>query len=275
MDLKQIIPAIILISIALVTLTIPAASACDPTKENCSVTPTATQSATPGTFISSAPLTGTVQTNGIELSKSSNSAETILSLACLLPDSEILSNALGIAEVCPVAPVQVRAVKVAPTPAPTKVAAVVQPKGDSPQAAMTITDNWQTLGPGGVHWYKIDNGNNFFLDVWLDAHGQSGITFALFAPEQINGLNVNTQPKGRGAPVKADPSHDLWWKGSYATGVWHVLVRNYNSTPVQYKIGSKQATTDRKCVSYWEWLPTGQHVLWTDCGMYTDTSKQP
>lgn len=268
----------ILIVVVLAALTIPVGAQCDPTKENCFTVPTATNSATPGAVAASAPATGTGTTNPTDLSQSNSvaSPDNSLPLSCLLPDSDVAFNALGIAANCPIPPVQVRAVKAVPTPVPTKVAAVpVQPKGDSPQAAKTITDDWQTIEAGGVQWYKIDNGNNFYLDVWLDANRQSGISFALYAPEQINGLNVDTPPKGRGAPVKADPSHDQWWKGSYATGVWHILVRNYNQTTVQYKIGTKQSSADRRCVSYWEYLPTGGYVLWTDCGLYQDTSKLP
>jgi len=138
---------------------------------------------------------------------------------------------------------------------------------------MTISDALLTLDAGGVHWFRIDNGPNFYLDVWLDTSGRTGLTLSLYAPEQANALSVDLTPKGRGAPAKNDPTHDLLWKGSYATGVWYALVRNYNNYPVQYKIGSSQSTTTRNCVSYWEYLPTGQYVLWTDCGHYQNTNK--
>ena len=129
------------------------------------------------------------------------------------------------------------------------------------------------IDPGSVHWYKIDNGKNFYLDVYIDANGASDITLAMFSPEQTNALSVDLPPKGRGGIVKNEP-HDLIWKGSYATGVWYALVRNYGTMPIQYKIGTAQSSSDRNCVSYPETLPTGQHVIWTDCGHYTDTSKK-
>ncbi len=169
----------------------------------------------------------------------------------------------------------VRAVAPIPT-SPTKPAATraPTPKGDSPHSPLSVEDKWQTLGPHQVHWYKIDNGQNYYLDLWLDANGRGNVTLSVFAPEQINELSVGTKPKGTGAPAKNEPTHDLYWSGYRATGIWHALVINHNDVPVQYKVGSKQSTTDRKCVSYWEWLPTGLYVLWTDCGLYTDVNKR-
>ncbi|MBI5035542.1 MAG: hypothetical protein HZB51_33880 [Chloroflexi bacterium] len=196
-------------------------------------------------------------------------------LACLLPDGNNASNALGVSQLCPALPLLIRTVKAPPppTPAPKVVVAptAVQPKGDSPASAKTVTDAFQVIEPGGVHWYKIDNGRNFYLDVYIDANGASGITLALYSPEQTNALAVDLPPKGRGGPVKNQP-HDLLWKGSYATGVWHALVRNYNSAPVQYKIGIAQTASDRNCVTYWERV-SGTMTLWTDCGLYQDVDN--
>jgi hypothetical protein len=273
MSVKLISILLFFLAISLLFAAAPAA-ACDPVKGDllgCPATPSAVSSGALGQGAASAPSPGTAKTIGVE------SNATAFSLPCLLPDGDESSNALGVAGSCTSIPVQVRAVKVLPTPVPTKVsvaAAAPQPKGDSPFTAMPVTGATYTLEPGRVHWYKIDNGNNFFLNVWLEAGGRGGITLALYAPEQANGLSVDTQPKGRGAPVKNEPTVDLLWKGSYATGVWHALVRNYDPFPVQYKLGTQQSTTERNCISYWEWLPTGAYVLWTDCGHYTDTSKK-
>ncbi len=220
--------------------------------------------------------------NGLTTSNGStnlaNIADPSLPLECLLPEGESSMNALGVASQCTWTPVQLRAVKVLPTPPTVKAnvptPARVQPKGDSPFSAMTMTDQWQTIEAGARQWYKIDNGNNFYLDVWLDAYGRGNLTLAMYAPEQTNHLSPDLPPKGRGGPVKNEPTHDLYWSGAYATGTWYALVTNYNTVPVQYRIGTKQSSTDRNCVSYWEFLPTGQYVLWTDCGHYTDTSKK-
>ncbi len=163
-------------------------------------------------------------------------------------------------------------VRPAPTPPPPPppivlaVAALARvSRGTSPFDAMEVQDTWRNLDAGASEWYKIDNGNNFYLSVWLDAKGISGVTLSAFAPEQANGLSASTPPKGRGAPVKYDPSHDQFWLGAQARGVWHILVTNTNTFPVQYKIGDKQSTEERNCISYWETLPTGQYVYWTAC----------
>lgn len=254
------------------------------------ITPTATTipTSTPTTTPSPTPTATSIPTSTPTPTSTATVRPTTIAsliesqaLPCLLPDGNQPSNALGISLNCTVIPVQVRAVKAVPTPAPVavvpakpNVAATATPKGDAPSSAMAVTGEWVTLAAGAVHWYKIDNGNNFFLDLWLDANGKSDITLAVYAPEQANALSVNLPPKGRGTPNKSDPTHDLYWKGSSANGTWYALVRNYNTVPVQYRLGIQQSTTDRNCVSYWERLPTGEYVYWTDCGHYTDTSKK-
>lgn len=251
------------------------ALACDPDTGDtldCSFVPMGSPTSTAESASNASNLSGDKQVaasvNGSFTASNGNAAS--LPLSCLLPDDTGLSNALGIPDICPAAPVRVSTIKVAPTPVPAPKVAIAavppSPKGDSPASAKTISDVLQTLEPGGVHWYKIDNGKNFYLDVWLDANGQSGITFAMYSPEQTNGLAVDTIPKGRGGPAKNQP-HDLLWKGSFATGVWYALVRNYNPTPIQYKLGIQQSTTDRNCVGFWEFVDGGP-IWWVDCGHY-------
>lgn len=266
MNLLKIFPMVLLFLVALLLpTTIPSAVACNADGTNCPATPTAVRPSVPATSVGSLPITGTVSAN-----VTSPLAAPALPLACLLPTGDEISNALGVSDTCSSVPVQVRMVKAVATPAPTARAVAVAPplpKGDSPATARPITDESHTIEAGGIIWHKIDNKSNFFLDIWLDASGRGGITFAVFAPEQTNGLSVDTQPKGRGATAKNDP-RDLIWKGANAMGVWHVLVRNHNPFPVQYKLGTMQSTTERNCVGFWEWLPTGQYVWWVDCGMY-------
>ncbi|MCI0477819.1 MAG: hypothetical protein L0Y55_16375 [Anaerolineales bacterium] len=190
---------------------------------------------------------------------------------CFLPDGSLATNALGIGEDCPPPFLPPRAVK---TPAPAiaatasvtaTVVAKATPKGDSPHSARTMNGEWETIPSGGQVWYRINNENNFYLDLWMDTYGRPGVVFSVYSPEQINNLSVNTAPKGRSSTAKSDPSHDWWWKGAQANGIWHVLVLNTTSTPMQYRIHYKQNTEDRVCKSYWEWLSTGQYVYWTAC----------
>ncbi len=312
MNVKQIMPLVLIFAIGLLFVSTLPASACDPDKGDytgCPETPsptattiftilptftvtptitiTATFTATP-IFVATSTSTPTMTPTATATQPPGTATPTLtatptkspfiallesLPLACLLPDSDTPSNALGVADKCPVVPIQLFVAKVAP-PTPVAVAKAVvtptpvRPKGDSPQSARPISQDWETVGPNGVVWYRIDNGNNYFLEFWLDANGTRNITFSIFSPEQANDLSVATKPKGVGAFDKYS-GHDLFWKGYRATGSWYALVRNFNDFPVQYKVGIRESTTERNCWGYWEWLPTGEYVYWIDCGNYT------
>ena len=199
------------------------------------------------------------------------STDFVITPSCYLPDGSSPTNALGIGETCPPPFLPPRVVKTVapPTLAPTLAATAsitkTQPKGDSPNAARTMSGEWEIIDAKASIWYRIDNGNNFYLDVWMDTYGRPGVTFAVYSPEQLNNLSATTAPKGRSAAIKTDTTHDWWWKGAQAVGIWHVLVTNTTLTPMQYRISNKQSTEQRNCRSYWEYLPTGQYVYWTAC----------
>jgi hypothetical protein len=201
----------------------------------------------------------------------SGASDYTSNLGCFLPDGANTTNALGIGEACPLPFLPPRAVKAVVTPIPAPALAVTttitrtQLKGDTPHTARTMTGEWETIDPRANIWYQIDNKNNFYLDIWMDTYGKPGVTFSVYSPEQSNNLSAATSPKGRNSTVKSDPTHDWWWRGAQATGIWHVMVTNITATPMQYRIGNKQSTEDRNCRSYWEFLPTGQYVLWTAC----------
>lgn len=189
---------------------------------------------------------------------------------CFLPDGSLATNVLGIGEDCPPPFLPPRAIKTTTPPPPAAaaiatpiVSAKATPKGDSPFTARVMTGEWETIPAGGQVWYRIDNQNNFYLDIWMDTYGRPGVVFSVYAPQQTNALSASTPPKGRSAPSKE--GHDWGWKGAQANGIWHVLVQNTTNTPMPYRIDYKQSTEDRVCRSYWEWLPTGQYVYWTAC----------
>ena len=196
------------------------------------------------------------------------SSDYVITPGCYLPDGASPTNALGVGETCPPPFLPPRATKV-PAAIPTLTASTVitktQPKGDSPYTARTMTGEWETIAPGEQIWYRINNENNFYLDVWMDTYGRPGVSFAVYSPEQTNNLSAATAPKGRSAAIKTDTTHDWWWKGAQATGIWHVLVTNTTTTPMQYRIDYRQSTEQRNCRSYWEYLPTGAYVYWTAC----------
>ncbi len=145
------------------------------------------------------------------------------------------------------------------------VAIAYAPQGGSPNDGLAPNDTWLRLDANSSIWYKIDNGDNFYLDLWLDAYGKSGVTLSVFSPEQANGLSVDTMPKGRGAPSKSDLSHDIFWSGAQARGTWYALVKNYNPFPVDYKLGNKQWTEVRNCRSYPEYINGVFVPSWTAC----------
>jgi hypothetical protein len=197
-----------------------------------------------------------------------SSADYSTNLGCFLPDGSSATNALGISETCPPPFLPPRATRV-PNSVPTLTASTVitktQPKGDSPYAARTMTGEWETIGPGQQIWYRVNNENNFYLDVWMDTYGRPGVSFAVYSPAQMNNLTAATAPKGRSAAIKTDTTHDWWWKGAQAMGIWHVLVTNTSTTPMQYRIDYKQSTEERNCWSYWEAIGSNPHVYWTAC----------
>ena len=150
-------------------------------------------------------------------------------------------------------------------PTQTMVVARVQPRGDLPAMVREMTGNWETIPPGGQVWYRVNNENNPYLDIWMDTYGRPGVTFAVYSTEQMNAWIPATPPKGRSAENRSDPSHDWCWKGAQAMRIWHVLVTNTTTTLMQYRIDYKQSTEQRNCRSYWEYLPTGAYVYWTAC----------
>ncbi len=149
---------------------------------------------------------------------------------------------------------------------PTATATNVR-RGDSPYSAWDVTENWQTLDANSIIWYKIGEETSYplHLSIWLDAYGRGGTEFSVFSPEQTNALDVATTPKGRGSPDKSS-GHDLIWTGgSPRGGVWYILVKNNNPSPVQYNLNSSYTVTDRKnCIQYWEYIGTA-YTFWTRC----------
>lgn len=151
----------------------------------------------------------------------------------------------------------------------TPTTTVVAKKGGSPYDAIDITGVWDTIAPNKQVWFKTGVQTAYPLRgiIALDAYGKKGIDFAVFSPEQAGDLNVLTTPKGRGAYDRAIPTHDLIWNGgSPKSGVWYVLLTNSNPVPVDYKLISTFSATEHKnCFQYWEYLPSGAYILWTEC----------
>lgn len=149
---------------------------------------------------------------------------------------------------------------------------VNSPRGTSPNDAMPVPDAWQDMGPGGSIWYKIPYSENFrVLDFWLETNLPDVASFSIYSPDQTEGLSPATRPVGRGTHSKSDPDNVIRWKASYAKpGIWYIYLFNNTEKPISFKLNNNQQSTPvKKCISYWEYLPSGQYVLWTDCGFYT------
>jgi hypothetical protein len=111
-----------------------------------------------------------------------------------------------------------------------------QPRGDSPATAIEPTGTWQFIGPYTSVWYKM-NDAGLQLEIWLDAYGQSGLSMAIYAPDQ---KDLYGKPIGRGTFSRFQP-HDLFWTGrSSARGTWYALVTNNTPVAISYSVNYKR-----------------------------------
>jgi hypothetical protein len=163
----------------------------------------------------------------------------------------------------------------APTPTAVRVAVVSTPvpainpnSGGSPQDALPINNTWQIVNANQVKWYRIDNGKNFYLTVYVDTKDKKTIRMSAYAPDQAGELSLSTQPKGWADPWKESTAHDYVQNIKHGEGVWHFVVHNNNPFPVEHRLSTTGAGDDRTCKSFWEVDVYGRNVYWTDCGMY-------
>ena len=145
----------------------------------------------------------------------------------------------------------------APPIAPAPV--VTAPNGDSPTNAMIPDGRSRTIAPGASAWYKIGSGGEH-IEAFLDANPLSGIALYVYAPGNLS------DPIGQGSLQKS--TGRLVWAGGHwrSEGAWLARVANNNPMAVQYTLTSSgQAMGNKSCYSYWENLPTGQRIYWTEC----------
>ncbi len=264
MQIKRIFCFLILCALGVFASNALPVSACEPQGENLAnrATDPACRLVLPAAPVAPSPRAVLASASGVVL----GATDYTTSPNCFLPDGSSMTSVTGIGEGCPPPFLPPRA-----TPQPTRPTttltpvAKATPKGDSPFSARVMTGEWETIPAGGQVWYRIDNQNNFFLDIWMDTYGKPGVVFSVYSPEQTNNLSASTVPKGRSAPSKE--GHDWGWKGAQATGIWHVLVMNTTNAPMAYRIDYRQTSQDRVCRSYWEWI-NRDLVYWTACRDY-------
>lgn len=136
-----------------------------------------------------------------------------------------------------------------PVPVPT-------PLGDSAATAREVTGEWEHIGPNTSVWYRLHDAR-LQLSVWLYTNGQSGVSLAIYAPDQDL-----SKPVGRGSYNKFQPS-DLFWTGrSRAFGTWYAVITNSNPFAVAYRLEytrSIRSTADRCSTCH------GWEIEWERC----------
>ncbi len=152
---------------------------------------------------------------------------------------------------CVKRPTPIRPVVLAlPTAKPT-------PLGINPETARSPSDQWSYIAPGSTIWYRIDDSGT--LEIFMNANGQSGITFSVYAPDQ---KDLYGPPIGRGTKSAVLP-YDLFWTGRTAVrGTWYAVVRNDNPFPVNYALNyqRKIGSVADRCASC-----HGYEIEWDRC----------
>ena len=89
------------------------------------------------------------------------------------------------------------------------------------------------------------------LEYWLETNRIDAASFAVYSPQQSDGLSAATKPIGRGTHNKSDPDTVLRWKAGYAwPGIWYVLLTNNTDQPVSYRLNHNQENVAAKtCIS--------------------------
>jgi len=158
--------------------------------------------------------------------------------------------------------------RVVPTATPAPKPTVNPNAGGAPGDALPIESKWLTIGANQAKWYRIDNGQNFYMDVWLDSKGKQPLTMKAFSPAKSNDLGVNSPMTGQAHPAKDTIEHDYLYRATHAEGVWHLVVINYNAFPVEYRVSLVINADDRQCRTFLRMSSDGNPYLYTDCGMY-------
>jgi hypothetical protein len=136
-----------------------------------------------------------------------------------------------------------------------QVTAAPTPNPDDPNLAKTITGAASgTLAPQAAVWYRFEYANNHqtggrpWVNITLLNGNGSGVAFAVYAPENINGWWEN-RPTGRGTVQMVDcqtgqpsesgecQSSHLLWQGNFGMdGTYWIRVVNNNNVPTDYAL---------------------------------------
>jgi hypothetical protein len=129
----------------------------------------------------------------------------------------------------------------------------------SPQNALMPDGSPHILAAGASVWYKVGKGGEH-IDVFLDSPLLSGMVLQIYAPGNLS------DPVGQGTLQKG--TGRLAWAGGHwnSDGDWMARVTNNNPLPANYTLTSSvRDISNKSCYGYWEYLPTGQYVYWSEC----------
>ena len=123
------------------------------------------------------------------------------------------------------------------SPTATREPTSIPQPGSNPDAAVEPRGTWLFIAPNASQWYKM-NDAGLQLDIWLDANGQTGLSLAIYAPDQ---KDLYGKPIGRGSFNKFELGHDLFWTGyTTARGTWYAVVTNGAPQPISYRLDYKR-----------------------------------
>jgi hypothetical protein len=111
--------------------------------------------------------------------------------------------------------------------------------GATPEDAFTIPAYDVAIAPAGSIWHSFQYaGDESQILAWLDAQGQSGLSFSVWTPDQVkqieNGQSV--EPVGRGSVNEYGPG-DLSWLGAFPqAGTYFLKVDNSGSAVINYTV---------------------------------------
>lgn len=129
------------------------------------------------------------------------------------------------------------------------LAHAASPTNSSPDAALYIDGQPQTIAGNSSVWYKYEYaGDRSEVTVLMPNGANTNVTFSSFTPEEIKEW-WDTKPIGRGTAYQIDcetgeedpagqcQSTDLKWVGKFnAPGAYYIEVVNYNRDPADFTL---------------------------------------
>lgn len=135
-----------------------------------------------------------------------------------------IARTLRLANLAKVAPKAPKVVAVAPAPAAPPATGSADPYNAPAPAGVEVY-----IAPRTTVWYTVNDGFRR-LTMWIDANGQTGLSMAIYGPDQPDVWSA--KPVGRPGPGEG---RDFFWTGRSAfKGNWRIKLTNDNDFAVPY-----------------------------------------